>query len=353
MDIREFIASLEEAGDITRVSGEVDWRYGIGDRTREAQAGDKKALLFENIKDYPGSKILTNGLGSFERIAIALGLDPRTPFKELVRVFGQRVSQPVEPVTVKGGAFRADIVFGTALDLTRLPVPWWNREDGGRYIGTWHLNITRDPETRVRNVGIYRMQLLNSRQAALSFSADSDIACHVAKAERRDEPLHMAVVIGAEEVLIMAASAAFQRGADEFWPAGGLKTSPIELAKCQTVDLEVPASAEIIIEGNILPGRRVNEGPFFDYQGVPSANPSACVFEATCMKVRNNPVFRGAAIGVPGAEDHILFSILSGANLLDFHGSRAKRGLENFMFARRLYKPLQKASQLRKKIMNI
>ena len=145
----------------------------------------------------------------------------------------------------------------------------------------------------------------------------------------------MAVAIGADEVLIMAASAAFKRGVDEFRPAGGLKTGPVELVKCQTVDLEAPASAEIIIEGNILPGRRVSEGPFLDYQGMPNANPAASVFEATCMMFRDNPVFRGAAIGLPGAEDHILFSLLSSAGLLDFHGSRVKWKFQNFMFEKR------------------
>jgi UbiD family decarboxylase len=352
MGIRDFISLLEEAGELVRIIEEVDWKYDIGDRTREAQADNarNKALLFENIRDYHGSRVFTNGLGSFGRIALALGLDPLTPRKKLASIFSQRISHPIEPVLTGDGAFRENILTGDALDLAVLPVPWWNRLDGGRYVGTWHLNLTKDQETGARNVGVYRMQLLNSRQAAISYSDGSDIAHHIAQAEKREEPLEMAVAIGVDEVLVMAASAAFPRGVDEFYPAGGLKTRAIELTKCRTVDIEVPASAEIIIEGHILPRQRVAEGPFVDYLGNVTQNPTAAVFEASCMMYRNNPVFRGAAVGMPGAEDHILFSLLSSASRLDFHGSGAKQDFQNIMFRKGLYKTLQVAFRLRQKI---
>jgi UbiD family decarboxylase len=348
-NLRDFISELERSGELLCIKNEVDWKYEIGDRTRQAQTSYlKPALLFENIKDYPGFKVFTNGLCNYSKIAVALGLAPLTSIKDIVKVFKQRISYPIESVIVNYGAFQENIFIGNDVDLTKLPVPWWSREDVGRYIGTWHLNITKDPETKVRNVGIYRMQLLSPKQTAISFSPHSDIALHVSKAEERAKPLEMAVAIGIDETLIMAAAAAFPYGTDEYYLAGGLNQEATALTRCRTVDLEVPASAEIIIEGKILPGMRVKEGPFFDYSGVPNSNPSASVFEVSCIMYRDNPVFRGATIGIPGGEDHLLFTLLSCADCLDFHGSRIRQKIQNAFLKKGMFKTFQKVGQFRR-----
>lgn len=303
--------------------------------------------MFENIKDYPGSRILTNGLSSYSKMAIALGLEPATPFKDIVKIFKQRISHPIEPVLVDGGPVKENILTGNDVDLDKLPVPWWNRKDAGRYIGTWHLNITKDSETCTRNVGIYRMQLLGSRRTAISISPRSHISLHLKKAESKNVPLEMAVAIGVDETLIMSGAAAAPYGTDEYQLAGGLRQEPIALTRCHTVDIEVPASSEIVIEGKITPKIRIKEGPFLDYSGIPKSDPNGLVFEVSCVMYRDNPIFRGAAIGIPGAEDHLLLCLLSCTGCLDFHGSRLRQKIQNVLLRKGLFSTFQLMGRLR------
>ena len=128
--------------------------------------------------------------------------------------------------------------------------------------------------------------------------------------------------------------------------AGGLETEPLQLLKCETVDLEVPANAEIAIEGLIKPGERVQDGPYLDYAGKANTNPKAFLFEATRLMFRNNPVFRGTSVGIPGAEDHQLFSVLARLNLVDFHGRRSRQLAQNQFLKKRFFRAFQFAGRL-------
>ena len=151
----------------------------------------------------------------------------------------------------------------------------------------------------------------------------------------------MAVAIGVSEAVIMAAAAAYPDGMDEYDLAGGLLQEAVPLVQCQTVDLEVPAQSEIVIEGLIQPGVRVQDGPYFDYTGKTNTNPNAFLFEVTQLMFRSNPIFRGTSIGVPGAEDHQLFAFLAELNLVDFHGSRVKQVAQNLLLKQRLFRTFQ------------
>jgi UbiD family decarboxylase len=229
-----------------------------------------------------------------------------------------------------------NILQGSAVNLLTLPVPQWNENDCGRYLGTWHINVTKDPETGQRNVGVYRMQLLGPNQATVSTAPESHLAQHVAKAEKAGRALPMAVAIGVSEAVIMSAAAAYPYGMDEYELAGGLLQKAVELIECQTVNLEVPANSEIVIEGLIHPGVRVQDGPYFDYTGTTNTNPAAFLFEATQIMFRNNPIFRGTSIGIPGAEDHQLLAILAELSLLDFHRSSVKKHIQDMVLKQRL-----------------
>lgn len=347
--MRSFIYNLEKIDELSRIRERVNWKYEIGEITRERQQSDSNpALLFENIKDYPGCSVLTNGLSSYSKIAIAIGINPSTPFKEIVKTFKGRITNPLEPNIKNDSPVKKNSFTGDNVDLLTLPVPWWSRKDGGRYIGTWHLNITKDPYSGHRNVGIYRMQLLGKRTTAVSFSPNSHLAKHLTKAKNKNIPLEMAVAIGVNERLIMAAAAAPPYGVDEYHMAGGLAGTPIELVKCDTVDLEVPANSEIILEGKILPEVKITEGPFLDYSGIPKGDPEASVFEVSCLSYRESPIFRGAAIGIPGAEDHLLFSLLSNADCLDFHGSRIRQKIQNNLLKKGYFSGFQKMGKIRR-----
>lgn len=345
-DLRNFISLLEQKGHLERVSKEVDWKYEIGKITRNSQT----PVLFENIKDYPEYRIFTNGLRNYSQLALAVGLKPENPYRDIIRTCKQRFVSPVEPIMIEKGSIEYNFVDSDEIDLLKLPVPWWSDIDGGRYIGTWHINVTKDPETGLRNVGVYRMQILGSNQTTVSVSSKSHLAFHMNKAEKRDKPLEMAVAIGVNETVVMSAAAAFPQGTDEYHFAGGLEQKPIELIKCKTVNLEVPANSEFIIEGIIKPGIRVQDGPYLDYAGIPSINRNAFLFEVTGLMHRENPIFRGTSVGIPGGEDHILFSVLSQLNLVDFHGSRIRQKIQNFLLRRRYFKAFQLSGRVGKLI---
>jgi len=337
---------LESAGELERVTDLVDWKYELGARSRRISQ-TAPALLFENIKQYPGHQLLTNGLGTYSRIAIALGLEATTTFREIVDAFRRRLTHPVAPVSLGESPLLECVSTGNEVNLEKFPVPWFHQSDGGRYVGTWHLNVTKDPENGLRNIGVYRMQLLNAKTTAISVSPGSHLARHLAKAEKKGEALEMGVAIGVDETLIMAAAASPTYGADEYAIAGGLSREAIVLSECLTVGLEVPAFAEIVLEGKIRTDSKVMEGPFLDYAGIPKADPNARIFEVTCIMHRENPIFRGAAIGLPGGEDHLLFSLLSAADCLDFHGSGIRQRIQNGLLKKRAFNLFQYVGRLR------
>ncbi len=336
-DLRHFIQSLADVGHLVRVREAIDWRFDIGRMTRESRT----PLLFENVEGYPGQSVFTNGLCDTAAIGLALGMEFGATRKILIAETKKRIATPIKPKLVDTGPVLENVVQASDVNLLKLPVPQWSNYDGGRYLGTWHINVTKDPEVGSRNVGVYRMQLLGPKQATVSASPGSHLSQHVARAQKEGRPLPMAVAIGVSETLVMAAAAAYPAGMDEYDLAGGLQQEPVELIPCQTVNLEVPAQSEIVIEGFIQPGIRVQDGPYFDYTGKPNTNPNAFLFEATHLMFRSNPIFRGSSIGMPGAEDHQLFAFLAELNLVDFHGSRAKRTVQDLLLKQRLFRTFQ------------
>jgi UbiD family decarboxylase len=232
-------------------------------------------------------------------------------------------------------------VVSDSIDLLKLPVPQWHPEDAGRCIGTWHINVTTDPETCIRNIGVYRMQVLGSRLATVSASPKSHLAVHIAKAEKQGKALEMAVAIGVSEALVIAAAAAYPYGSDEYELAGALQQKSVQLIPCQTVQLQVPAESEIVLEGVIRPGVRVTDGPYFDYAGKTNVNPNAFLFEVNRVMFRNEPIFRGSSVGLPGGEDHQLFAFLSALGLVNFHGRRSRQVIQNQLLRRRLFRAFQ------------
>ena len=342
MDLRAFIELLANEGRVRRVSREVDWKFELGEIVR-AQGSP---VLFENIKDYPGARVFANGLSGAVEVGLALGLGYGLKPDELIRELKRRKASPLRPTVVSTGPVSENAWAADDIDLFRLPVPHWHRQDRGRYLGTWHVNVSKDPETGVRNVGVYRMELLGPRVATVSTSPASHLAIHVAKAERRGQPLEMAVAIGASEAVVMAASAAYPYGLDEYDLAGGLQQESVPLIACRTVNLEIPAESEIVIEGVIKAGIRVQDGPYFDYAGKPSVNTQAFLFEATRVRARRDPIFRGASIGAPGAEDHQLLVALAHMRLLDFHGSRVRQRLQDHLIRHRCFRAFQWAGRI-------
>ncbi len=340
-NLRQFIRLLDDAGLLVRVPEPVHWKFEIGRRTRET----RKPLLFENIIGYPGQRVFTNGLCNTACVAIALGIDRDDSRPAILREARRRLESPFSPRLAEASALCGNLTKADHPDLTRLPIPHWSELDAARYLGTWHINVSKDPETGERNIGVYRMQLLDRHHATVSAFPGSHLAMHVRKAERLNRLLPLAVAIGVPEAVMTAAAAGCPPGKDEFELAAALLQRPLDLTRCPGVALEVPVESEIVAEGFIQPGVRVQDGPFLDYRGVQNTNSEAFLFEATQLWIRDMPIFRGASVGTPGGEDHQLFSLLAELGLLDFHGSRLRHGVQNALLRRGLFGIFQRVSK--------
>jgi UbiD family decarboxylase len=330
-DLRSFIKTLEAENELLRVPMEVDWEYELAGWVRKSVDMRPKgpALLFENLKGYgPEHRVFSAGVASYPRFALALGLPKDTHPKKIIETFRQRIKKPQPPQLVKTGPVKENIIKGNDINLFKFPVPWWTPRDGGRYLGTWHGVVSKNPETGVQNTGMYRVMIYDKNHTGIGFLPFTQIGYHYSIREKQNKPLEVAVVIGAEEVVPMVAGTGFPPDCDEFGMAGALRGEPLKLVQCETVDLEVPATAEIVLEGLLLPHDRRPEGPFGEHTGY-HGGPVRMrpVFRVTAICHRNNPIFRGCLLGKPTTEDHTLYDVAYSAAALDMFDTHGPQGV--------------------------
>lgn len=299
--IRDFIQALEKTGDIARITTEVDWELEVGAVNRRLYEKQGPAVLFENIKDYPGHRILGGSLGTYRRVAIAMDLDPETPVKDIHNEYERREQHPIKPVVVETGPCKENILLGDEVNVCEFPAPMIHEGDGGRYLGTWDLVVTQDPEKGWTNWGMYRF-MINS---ANTLTGDPSPISHLGMVFREKflpskKPMPIAIVIGADPLCHMVATAGYGIGVDEADYAGALREEPVELVKCETSDLLVPAHAEIVVEGAIIPDGIAPEGPFGEYPGYRTGIARTgvlCLVKA--ITYRNDPILTMISLGVP------------------------------------------------------
>ncbi|HMD36437.1 MAG TPA: menaquinone biosynthesis decarboxylase [Vicinamibacterales bacterium] len=320
-DLFDFLADLEKRGLLARIAESVSPDLEIAAVTDRAckLPGGGPALLFDKPAGH-SIPVASNVYGSVERMCLALGvkslddlaaeidqlMTPQMPagimdaLKMLPMVGRLR---DLMPKTV-GDAACHEIVDKHA-SLDSLPILKCWPEDGGKYI-TFPLVFTKDPETGVRNIGTYRMQVFDARSTGMHWQRHKGGAQHYRVAERLGKRLDVAVALGPEPVLPYCATAPMPEGLDELLLAGFLARRRIELVKCITVDLEVPASSHIVLEGYVDPGERRREGPFGDHTGLYSQPDDFPVFHLTCITQRKKPVYLTTVVGVPPMEDYYL-----------------------------------------------
>ncbi len=364
-DIREWIAALERAGELKRVSAEVDPILEIteiADRVmkmncalRPPSAGNTRpaggpALLFEKIKGHPGPKVLINQFGSQKRMNLALGVDSLDEIANRLRMFLD-VKSPqglidkikmlpvladlgrIFPKTVSTGPCK-EVIKHDNFSLLDFPILLCWPQDAGRFI-TLPLVITKDPRTGKRNVGMYRMQVYGATSTGMHWQRHKVGAEHYRNAMRASaaagsrEPeaesravdvmartsggareggvpkgkLEVAVAIGTDPVSTFCAIVPAPPDIDEFMIAGFLRNSPVEMVKCETVDLEVPAQSEIVLEGFVNLDELRSEGPFGDHTGFYSLDDLYPVFHVTCITHRKDPIYSTTIVGKPPMED--------------------------------------------------
>ena len=335
-DLRGWIAALEREDELHRIKAEVDWNLELGTITRLAQGpGTGKALLFENIKDYnkPESRcrrVFDSGLNSYRRIAMMLGLPPDTHPRDLVRLARTILAGSIPPKVIATGPVKENILKGPDIDLYDFPAPHWNRLDGGRYLLTYGGCVTKDPDTGVMNVGIYRGMVAGHDAIPILMWRAQHIGHHfTAWQNGGSAEMPIAVAIGWEPSFGFCSGSPVAKGVCEYDVMGAIRGAPVELVRCETVDLLVPAAADIVIEGylGLDPKTYVMEGPFAEFTGYLAGDRSPKpTIRVTCITHRNDPILRGTIEGaMPGSysENTVCSSIMRAAtawNVLDRAG---------------------------------
>jgi 4-hydroxy-3-polyprenylbenzoate decarboxylase len=319
-DLREFVARLETLGRLRRVDVPVSWDLEITeivDRVSKASGEANVALLFGRVEG-AGMPVLVNAFGSEQRIALALGvdrldelgervaklLDARMPgsFRERLRKLGTLIDVARAAPRRVDTAPCQEVVETAAPSLAELPILRCWPGDGGRYI-TLPAVFTRDPVTGGRNVGMYRLQVFDDRTLGMHWQTHKGGAEHEHRATSR---MPVAIALGGDPALIYAASAPLPPGIDEVVFAGWIRGGGIDLVRCRTNDLEVPAQAEIVLEGWVDPRERRLEGPFGDHTGYYSLAREYPVFHLTAVTRRARPIYPTTIVGRPPQEDYWL-----------------------------------------------
>lgn len=304
-DLRSFLDDL--AGDLVRIPRTLDPRFEVAAALREiAQTG--RAALFDSIAGFPGVRIAGNLLASRRLAARALGCDEAGLLDTWVRRGGQQLA----PVRVREVPAQ-EVVHRDPVDVgALLPLMTHHAEDAGPFL-TCGMVLARDPESGMRGMGVHRMMYKGGRRFGILL-ANPPLSVYLANAERRGTPLELAVALGVDPATLLASIVKTgPLGPDKMAVAGALRGLPVELATALTVDLEIPARAEIIIEGHILPGLREPEGPFGENTGAYFTNRSPVV-EVTAITHRRDFIFPAL---VPWTADvDTLLSLAGGAELL-------------------------------------
>jgi len=300
-DLREFITQVDTLGALRRISG-ADPRFELGGIT-EVAAGQPEcpALLFDDIKGFAkGFRVFTNATVSAQRAALALGIDPKLrPLDALKAWMGKRQGlKMIAPVDVKDAAFLEHSARGADVDLSKFPAPHWHKQDGGPYIGSGSLVIMRDPDTGWINASIYRVQVHGRNKVTVQFDHPGRHGAIIAKKYwDAGKACPLAVVNGEDPALFIAGFEYLPEGASEYDFAGAIKGMPIEVCLGPVTGLPVPALAEIILEGELLPPARetLPEGPFGEFTGYYAADKRPCaVMAVTAAHHRADPILLGS-----------------------------------------------------------
>ncbi|MBI4186685.1 MAG: UbiD family decarboxylase [Chloroflexi bacterium] len=305
-DLREWIDHLEKAGELLRLKEEIKLEPDAGAIARALSDVQGPAILSESIFGFQDAR-LAIGLGaSWRRAAMALGLPKEASPEEQVKAWGKALERyPVKTqmVAKKDAICKQNILRGEEVNLFDFPIPRAHLQDAGPFITKTEC-ITKDSDSDWINVGTYRMQVLDRNRTAIHFSGQRHIAEHYIRARRNGEPLEMAVAIGTDPAAFLAAAVAIPRGWDEFGFAGALRNEAIEIVPAETVDLPVPATAEIVLEGEITLKADLLEGPFSEFPGSYSGCFITPVFQIKAITHRDHPIYDMLLCGRPPVEGY-------------------------------------------------
>lgn len=322
-DTAEFVAALESAGELRRVKVEVDADLEVAEILRRAMYSDGPAILFENVKGYD-MPILGNAFGSMKRLQIGLGMDdfedignrivemtkmeiPSGILNKLKKLPELSKMGDVFPKLEKSGPVTE--VFEERPSFSRIPILKTWHKDAGRFI-TFGLIATKHPQTGVRNMGVYRMQIVDDTHALMHWQKHKRGAHHHDISKEKGQRIEAAVVIGADPATVFSAVAPVPEGLDKYLFAGITRQKGIKTVKCRTVDIEVPANAEIVLEGYVDPSDIRDEGPFGDHTGYYTPVEPYPTFTLTGIMRRQRPIYLTTVVGKPVLEDAYIGKVI-------------------------------------------
>jgi 4-hydroxy-3-polyprenylbenzoate decarboxylase len=315
-NLHEFVAALERAGELKRIKAPVSPELEVAQITDRVSKEHGPALLFENVE---GSNLplLINAFGSFKRMAMALGVDD---LDSIGREIDEIIHMPLPtgiveklkmiPKVAQFAKFPPKLVNHASCQevvrenpsLSLLPIIKCWPQDGGKFI-TLPLVFTKSLTDGMRNCGMYRLHVYDDQTTGMHWHIHHDGARHFREHRQAGKRMEVAVALGGDPAVTYAATAPMPAGVDEMLLAGFLRKKPVEMVKCRTVDMEVPAEAEIILEGYVDPQEERMEGPFGDHTGYYSLADMYPVFHLQCITHRKNPIYPTTVVGKPPMED--------------------------------------------------
>ncbi|MDW0179840.1 MAG: menaquinone biosynthesis decarboxylase [Nitrososphaeraceae archaeon] len=324
-DLRGFVESLEKIDQLKRITTRVSVDLEIAEILRRVMyKNEGPAVLFENVEGYK-IPVLGNAFGSLRRLKIALDMENFEEIGERMSALTRlkiphgllnkfkmlpKLSEIADygPKSVNSGPI-TEIIETTNPSLNILPIIKSFPKDSGRFI-TFGITVTKNPETQVRNMGVYRLQVIDSKKAIMHWQIHKRGALHYQMNKENSQKTEVAIVIGADPATVFSAVAPVPEGLDKFLFAGITRKKGIELVKCRTIDVEVPATAEIVLEGYVDPSELNVEGPFGDHTGYYTPPEPFPTFTLTGIMMRKNPIYLTTVVGKPILEDAYIGKVI-------------------------------------------
>lgn len=312
-DLRMYLAYLEKNGLLKRITKEMDRDWEIAAFCREVFTrygkDNRPGLFFEKIKGFD-MPIAAGVIGGSTKIyATALGIPSEKLSKNVGNRWADAIANRLPTRMVDSGPIKENSIVGDPLDLFAFPHPMWTVNEDPGYFFTAPCVISRHPETGARNMGCYRCQVKEKNMMGIQMAGNyRHITDHIRANDERNQPTPVAIVIGADPSIPLCAVSGIPRGIDELEVAGALRGEPLETVKCETIDLEVPASAEMVIEGEIPPNYREKEGPFGEYPGYMGPETMSPIVNVKAITHRNNPIYHCYVSQMPPSESSLMRS---------------------------------------------
>ncbi|MGM8366243.1 UbiD family decarboxylase [Virgibacillus sp. W0181] len=297
-DLRTYLDYLRKKDDLLEINDEISTKYEIVALTRQSSDIEGPALLFNNVKgyDYP---VLSGLFGAERRVSEAFGVST----SEFHNFYVENERKVIKPTLVEDAPCQEIVLKGDDIDLTKLPILTHYERDGGAYV-TAGLQMSKNPDTGERNVSIHRMLLLGKDKLTVYAPPGRHLGRIIQRNEDNGEGTEIVTAIGNAPALSIASQARVPMGYDEIDVAGGLLGESVPMTKCVSLDQEVPAYTEIVIEGKTIPHERAMDGPFGEYPGTYSRAAEAPVLQVTAITMRKKPFYTNALTGMPMTENH-------------------------------------------------